>query len=232
MMISLHLPKTAGKSFEAALEARFAASLLEDYGSFPMNTPEYERTRAALEASLRNVEDDFPGVECIHGHFLPVKYLLLAIRRWHRQGVLALKVAIVDMGGRSGQLSEMLQRQSESDVRVLGIFEDGLGIARAPSARFCLSAEMRNLYGQFLWGFPVENFDFIGVTEFYEEDLAYFAKRYLGVAVEPLRLNVGDAQGGPYPIDSTLRTQIEAFHERDMALYQTALEKRRARHSV
>src|SRR5437764_15387442 len=81
MMISLHLPKTAGKSFEAALEARFAASLLEDYGSFPMNTPEYERTRAALEASLRNVEDDFPGVECIHGHFLPVKYLLLAIRR-------------------------------------------------------------------------------------------------------------------------------------------------------
>src|SRR5207302_9855883 len=59
MMVSVHLPKTAGKSFQAALTARFGESLLEDYRDFPMNTPEYDRNRAALEASLRNAEHDF-----------------------------------------------------------------------------------------------------------------------------------------------------------------------------
>lgn len=81
MIVSVHLPKTAGKSFQAALTARFGESLLEDYGDFPMNTPEYDRNRAALAASLRNAERDFRGIECIHGHFLPVKYLLLSVRR-------------------------------------------------------------------------------------------------------------------------------------------------------
>lgn len=81
MIISVHLPKTGGKSFEAALQTRFGASLLEDYGTFPMNTPPYERVRAAVEASVINADADFTGVACIHGHLLPVKYLLMAARR-------------------------------------------------------------------------------------------------------------------------------------------------------
>src|SRR5205085_9196261 len=124
-------------------------------------------------ASLRNVEDDFPGVECIHGHFLPVKYLLLAIRReitfvtWVRHPVqILLSNYYYWRRTYEPDTSPRLHRQ---------IVEEDWSVER-----FCLSAEMRNLYGQFLWGFPVENFDFIGVTEFYEEDLAYFAKRYLG----------------------------------------------------
>jgi len=98
--------------------------------------------------------------------------------------------------------------------------------------RFCLGDEMRNSYAQFLWGFPIENFDFIGVTEFYEEDLVYFAERFLGVPVAPLRLNAGTAQGEEYELDAGLRRQIEAFHERDIELYQRALEKRQARHAT
>jgi hypothetical protein len=81
MIISAHLPKIAGKRFHAALEMRFRGSLLEDYGSFPISTPKHERQRAALEASLANAEADLSGVECIHGHLLPVKYFLLATRR-------------------------------------------------------------------------------------------------------------------------------------------------------
>jgi len=98
--------------------------------------------------------------------------------------------------------------------------------------RFCLGDEMRNTYAQFLWAFPIENFDFIGVTEYYEEDLAYFAERFLGVPVEPQRVNVGAAQGKEYELDAGLRRQIEAFHERDIELYQRALEKRQARRAT
>jgi hypothetical protein len=222
MIISVHLPKTAGKSFQAALEARFGTSLLEDYASFPMNTPEVERTRSALEASLQNADREFAGVQCIHGHFLPVKYLLMATRRpltfvtWLRDPVdRVLSNYYYWKRAYEPESSPPLHRK---------VVEEDWSVER-----FCLCSEMRNMYAQFLWGFPVENFDFIGVTEHYDEDLAYFADRFLGVPVEAQRLNVGAAQGGPYQIDEGLRQRIEAFHDRDMDLYRRALEKRRAR---
>jgi hypothetical protein len=223
VIISVHLPKTAGKSFQAALETRFGHSLREDYGSFPMNTPRYERQRAALEASLANAEADLAGVECIHGHFLPVKYLLLATRRdltfvtWVRDPIQRL-LSHYHYWRKTYQpgTSPPLHRK---------MVEENWSVQR-----FCLGDEMRNTYAQFLWGFPVENFDFMGITEFYEEDLAYFAKRFLGVPVVPQRVNVGAAQGKEYELDEGLRRQIEAFHERDIEVYQRALEKRKTRH--
>ena len=85
------------------------------------------------------------------------------------------------------------------------------------------------MYMQFLWEFPVERFDFIGVTEFYDEDLAYFARRYLGRVLEPQRLNVGESSGREYGLDPALRRKVEVFHDRDMDLYYAALQKRRGR---
>lgn len=223
MIISVHLPKTAGKSFEAALKTRFGGSLLEDYATFPMNTPEYERNRTALAASLINADADFSTAECIHGHFLPVKYLLMATRReltfvtWVRNPVQRL-------------LSNYYYWRRTYQAETAPALHRKMAEENWSVERFCLGAEMRNMYAQFLWGFPIENFDFIGVTEFYDQDLAYFAQRFLGVPVEPQRVNVGATQGGAYEIDEALRSQIEGFHERDMELYQRALEKRRARH--
>jgi Undecaprenyl-phosphate glucose phosphotransferase len=48
-----------------------------------------------------------------------------AIRRWRRKGLLAFNVAIVDMGGRSQVLMDMLQSRPNSDVHVLGVFHNG-----------------------------------------------------------------------------------------------------------
>ena len=92
--------------------------------------------------------------------------------------------------------------------------------------RFCLGPEIRNLYWQFLWGFPIDYFDFIGITEFYEDDFNYFVQHYLGDHIEPKRLNVGGKGRGAYQIDRSFRKEIEAFHDRDIDLYQSALAKR------
>ena len=81
LLVSLHLPKTAGTSFGSALKTRFGNALLRDYADVPINTPPFERNKAAMQAALDNAEADWSGIECIHGHFLPVKYLLLAARR-------------------------------------------------------------------------------------------------------------------------------------------------------
>jgi hypothetical protein len=222
MIISVHLPKTAGKSFEGALRKRFGDALLEDYGSFPINTPRLERLRAALEACRVNGASSFNGVECIHGHFLPLKYLLLAEQQpvtfvtWLRHPVQRVVShyhywqRTYDPAG-----SPPLHRR---------IVNEGWSLER-----FCLGEEVRDLYTQFLWGFPVENFAFIGVTEHYNEDLEEFAQRHLGITVTPERLNAGTRAGEPHDLEPGLARRIEAHHARDMALYARVLETRRAR---
>jgi hypothetical protein len=222
MIISVHLPKTAGKSFEAALQARFGSGLREDYGTFPMNTPRAERQRAALEACLANASASFAGTACIHGHFLPLKYLLLAEQRpvtfvtWLRHPV---QRAISNFHYWRRAYDPATARPLHRRV----VEEDWT------LERFCLCDEMRDMYSQFLWGFPIENFAFIGITEHFDRDLADFAERHLGIAVTPERLNAGSVPGEAYPIESDLRRRIEECHARDMVLYERALALRQAR---
>jgi Sulfotransferase family len=219
LIISVHLPKTAGTSFAAGLDTHFRRRFLRDYSDFPMNTPQPERNRAALQASLRNAESDFAHVECIHGHFLPIKYLLLVHQRevkfvtWLRHPVERLLSHFyhwkISYTPRSAPLH---RRVVEEDWTI---------------ERFCLGPEVRNLYSQFLWGFPISYFDFIGITEFYEDDLAYFGQHYLGAYIQAKKLNV--RKHSAYQIDRSFRNEIEAFHDRDIELYGNALEKRLSR---
>jgi len=225
VLISLHLPKTAGTSFVADLEQHFGGKLLRDYADLPMNTLQYERNKAALQASLCNAEKSFEGIECIHGHFLPVKYLLLATKRevkfvtWMRNPVeRVLSHYFFWKRSYDPATAPSLHRK---------VIEEDWSIER-----FCLGPEVRDLYAQFLWGFPIEYFDFIGITEFYEDDHEYFARHYIQTPVTPKRLNVGDRGDGGYRIDASFRKEIELFHARDMDLYQTALEKRLRRRSA
>jgi hypothetical protein len=225
VIISLHLPKTAGTSFAASLEQHFGTKLLKDYADLPINTPQYERNKAALKASLCIAENNFPGIECIHGHFLPIKYLLLANKRevrfvtWMRNPVeRVLSHYFFWKRSYDPKTAPSLQRK---------VIEEDWSIER-----FCFGPEVRDLYWQFLWGFPIEYIDFIGVTEFYGDDLEYFARHYLQTPIELKRLNAGDKREGSYQIDVSLRKRIESFHARDMDLYQRALEKRQTRRST
>ena len=219
LIISVHLPKTAGTSFGKALRTRFRTRLLRDYSDFPINTPQPERNRAALQASLRHAESDFSDIECIHGHFLPIKYLLTVHNRqvkfvtWMRHPVERALSHYYYWKESYTPSSVPLHRR---------VVEENWSIER-----FCLGPELRNLYWQFLWGFPLDYFDFIGITEFYEEDIAYFGQHYLGAYTKAKRLNV--RTNGAYQIDRLFRNEIEAFHDRDMDLYRKALEKRLTR---
>jgi hypothetical protein len=219
LIISVHLPKTAGTSFAAALDNHFRTRFLRDYSDFPINTPQPERNRAALQAGLRNGERNFADIDCIHGHFLPIKYLLLMHQRevkfvtWMRNPVERILSHFHHWKKSDDPPSAPLHRR---------VVEENWSIER-----FCLGPEMRNLYWQFLWGFPIDYFDFIGITEFYEDDLAYFSQHHLGAHVQAKRLNVRNHSA--YQIDRSFRNEIEAFHDRDMELYRNALEKRLSR---
>ncbi|MCI0494505.1 hypothetical protein L0Z72_05825, partial [candidate division KSB1 bacterium] len=63
-----------------SLEGHYGEKLLRDYSDYPMNTPVYERNKQALQANFADMQK-LNGIECIHGHFLPVKYLLLSVEK-------------------------------------------------------------------------------------------------------------------------------------------------------
>ncbi|NVO04070.1 MAG: hypothetical protein HXX09_15345 [Bacteroidetes bacterium] len=226
ILISLHLPKTGGISFLACIEQHFEDSLLKDYYSLPKKTPEnirkYLRKKTSLHSSLSNAKKNFNGIGCIHGHFLPLKYLLLASKRslkfvtWMRNPVERL-------------VSHYFYWKSNFEPNSSPGLQSKMIKEEWSLKRFCLGPEVRNIYTQYLWGFPLEYFDFIGITEFYEEDLQYFGKHFLNTSLEVQKLNVGNEGNGGYKIDPSFRKEIETFHAKDMELYQRALEMRQKR---
>tara|TARA_B100001029_G_C14897127_1_gene358782 strand:- start:311 stop:775 length:465 start_codon:yes stop_codon:yes gene_type:complete len=93
--------------------------------------------------------------------------------------------------------------------------------------RFCMSEELRDIYSRMLWCFPLSQFDFIGVTEFFEEDLSCFTKKMFGSSLEIEVANLNpERREDLYPIDTDMQRKIEIFHKRDMMLYNEALELR------
>jgi len=223
MIISVHMPKTGGASFGAALSQRFGDKFLRDYSDYPVNTAPYERNKSAMQSCLRNLERDYGGIVCIHGHFLPIKYLLLSQVRnvrfvtWMRDPMQRLlsHYCYWKKNYHPEKALPLHKRVVEEDWSL---------------ERFCLASELRNLYSQFLFGFPLEYFCFVGITEYYEEDFRFFSSSFLKQDSEPVRLNVSNTSGN-YNIDESLEYEVQRFHSEDIELYQRALKKRMERYA-
>jgi len=227
VLVSIHMPKTAGTSFRGSLEEHFGDRFRHDYQDYPLaHAPPARRQQAIDWAESARVED-FAGVGCVHGHFLAVKYLQLAERlpctfvTWLREPVARLvshyHYWLRTYDGESSLVSPLHRR----------VVEEGWTLQQ-----FCLAPELRDVYSEFLWGFPLDRLDFVGITEFFPEDLRYFSREILGNKVRSHTLNqrpkdserLSEAESGGLD-----RPRIEAYHARDVGLYHRALEWRAAR---
>lgn len=77
MIVSVHIPKTAGTSFRYHLAQVFGNRVLDDYGDWPeVTTPEgivrQERRRAEMLAEAAETAELY---DVIHGHFAGRKYV-------------------------------------------------------------------------------------------------------------------------------------------------------------
>jgi len=227
VLVSVHMPKTAGLSFRASLEACFGEGFRHDYQDYPLAQAAQVRRQQAQDWGRAAQAADFAGVTCMHGHFLPLKYLELArtlpctFVTWLREPVERL-VSHYYYWQRAydpaSDLTSPLHRR---------VIEEGWSLQR-----FCLAPELRNVYSEFLWGFPFQRLDFIGITEFFADDLWYFSQQVLGNKMQAHTLNRRAAPGeGEHqaPLSAAARSEIEAWHAADMALYRQALELRKAR---
>lgn len=228
MFISLHTPKTAGSSFKSFLRSHFGNRLIEEYIDFPLHQSKNVRISAAVKSKIlfnlyRRKNFERKNISCIHGHFLPVKYT----------GPAAEGIKYITW------LRDPLERMCSHYYYWIRTYKEGQSSAlhtkivkeKWTLEEFCLSEEMRNVYHQFLWQFPVQKFDFIGVTEFFNDDLHYFSEKFLGVEnpkVSKVNVNTG-RKSNSYHLDSGLKNEIRIFHENDYEIYQYALEERKKR---
>lgn len=227
MLVSIHMPKTAGLSFRTTLEQHYGEGFRHDYADYPLASPLPQRHAAALEYSLAAEPAAYADVACIHGHFLPIKYLLLAdsmecrFVTWLREPVQRL-------------VSHYYYWQRSYDP----VAEDTSSLHRRvveeqwTLEQFCLAPELRNVYSQFLWAFPLRALDFVGITEYFAEDLREFATLFLGINVEPQFANAADVPAGPEKLPPKLLRQVQEYHAQDLSLYQWALQQRAARHQA
>lgn len=222
-LISVHLPKTAGTSFKASLAAHFGDRYRDDYGDKVISQSRHERFKAAISAGVLIARQGLDGIDCVHGHFLPMKFQQLDISRsltfvtWMREPVARL-------------LSHYDYWQESYDKETAAphhrkVIEEGWTLER-----FCLSKQFRNIYTQYLWGFPLEMFSFIGITEHYNDDMREFSARFLSADIPPQHLNAAKYSRSSRSVDEAFLEEVRVFHAADIRLYQRALQLRRERH--
>ena len=222
MLISVHVGKTAGSSFGKSLLEHYGDRMLSDYGNAPMSYTRFQRRANAVLKGARSFVYPFSGIECIQGHFLPIKYLALKYRR-NAQFITWMRDPVERVASHYHYWKRLYDPTKASTLQRRLVEEDW------SLERFCLHPQLQNAFSEYYWLFPLEKFDFVGVMEHYDEDFAYFSKCFFGKTLEVRRDNVNPDKGEGYVTDPDLRARIEAFHADDMALYKKALALRESR---
>jgi len=210
MLISVHLPKTAGSSFGLILKKEYEGKILLDYEDRPINTTVVTRHQKALADTQGNRNQDFGEIQCIHGHFMPTKYLLLK-----QLGTAKFICWLREPPARMLSHYNFCQRTYRINPEK-GALHCKVVKEKWSLKQFCFSREMQSFYAQFLWGFPVELFDFSGITERFDEDLQTFGRTFLNKnnLVGP-RENVAPAESGSSSPSKEFQARFKECHSED-----------------
>lgn len=222
LWLMVHIPKTAGTSFRKAMRRVFGEALRLDYDDRPMKKRPWRRVWEAWSHGRRSAAIELPEHACIFGHYLPLKYWALARARPTRR-VTWLRDPVDRLVSHYHFIFERHRRRGFGPGRNRVVDEAW------PLERFLLAPMYRNWAARFLFGVPLRRFDFVGIVEDYEAELADFGRRFLGRELAA----VHEKRNGERPrgevIDPDLRRRVETFHARDVALYRKALALREAR---
>lgn len=216
MIVSMHVPKTAGTSFRLRLEAACGSRLLCDYGDWlEITTPEAIARREARAKATRGRRDQLlHDYDVIHGHFVADKYMaLFPNARFITFFRDPCQHAI------SGY-QHVLRRPDLDHPAVKIISESRMTLIDSIAA-------FPDLQTSYMGSMRVEDLVMVGLTEQYERSIALF-EAVFGRKLPPevTRKNVNPNRcGDSYPIDLAIRKAIEKHRAGDVELYRRAQEK-------
>nr|CAA6829795.1 MAG: Sulfotransferase family protein [uncultured Thiotrichaceae bacterium] len=216
MLISVHIPKTGGVTFRSLLEHNFKSGLLYDYQDRPMSSPTFLRNMKACRQAI-TPNASLSDYECVHGHFMPFKYKFLKEKRfsiWFRHPV-----------DRIISRYYYMQRHSNFSSNQFDLYIRDKNISLED---FCEIRHFHNLYNKYLWGVSLECFDFIGITEKYEQSLKRFCNAFeidadfRNMPSENINTDVAK-EDGRYTVNDKLFNSIYRNNRKDFLIYEKAL---------
>ena len=206
MIISVHVPKTGGTTFKHVLQQHFGDKMLLDYGDAPLKGRN-------LFTSYLNTVRRIPKAcllarryECIHGHFLPVKYSFAGM---HNKFTIWLRDPV------EREFSRYYYRRRN-------------GVNHSWD-EFCKIGIFHNYYAKWLWGFNLNRFDFIGIMENYNNSMRVFGRMFgIECPEQPGKLNRNlDKDDNQYQVDPKIRQFLRDVNRIDYQIYARAQELNR-----
>jgi hypothetical protein len=202
MIVSIHIPKCGGISFQHVLRGIYGKRRLWlNYGAF---------TRKE-EACYELIPT---GTRCIHGHFLADTFDELVpqpeLVTWLRHPVQRVV----------SNYYHFLRHPDPGNPCCRELLEKRLSLEKFAELDF-----MRNEATRYLAGKPISAFKFVGIMEKFEESLAVFGTIF-GVSVpsEPPRENMNPGRvTDTYPLCPRTYDHILSLNLRDLMVYQKVL---------
>ncbi len=219
MIISVHIPRTAGSSFRAYLRGSARIHLKEDYGN-PIMVPSLIRNSVAVAGRLKKkIQPLSDKIDCLHGHFLPYKYKDLV----GKPGVKFITWLRDPADRIRSQFDYCFQSNKDIDKSP---FQNKVARENWSFEAFYSDARMKNLYSKFFWKFPLESFECIGIVEHYETDYQYICEWFFN-DFDP-KFTYGN-RTNPVVMKEDQKKEIYRINQLDCAIYQKALEMRASR---
>ena len=208
-LLSVHIPKTAGTAFRHILEEVYGINnVINDYPPDKIHQPD-----SKIAANIK----------VIHGHFIPSKY-----QGYYPQAkrIVWLRHPIFRLISEYFFAKIIQDRENAIHAQLLNNNLNVLEFAQIP--------EMRNFLTQYIQGMRLQEFDFVGIQEFYQEDLQNLQKIMGWQNIQPIIKN-----NNCYPqyekslqeilSNTSLINQIAKLNQEDLQLYQNALKIRAKR---
>lgn len=212
-LVSLHIPKTAGTSFRNILK--------NEYGSSNVARLDI-RKEIEVDGKVFSGSHLKTKTKVIHGHF-PYQSL---IERFQISDDCPVITWLRDPAERVISnyfyLDKMLRKELQGKLRNINM----LARMEKTLLEYAGTEVNRNRMSKFLTGISPEEFYFIGIADFFEEDLEYLAKQLKWSNYSVLTQNI---TGHKEKVDEPVLQKIREFNSDDCDLYNRALEIRAKR---
>lgn len=226
-LLVFHIAKTGGSSFRKSLQASsFGPFCFLSYLSFHQlleaiqELPQEDRPLAFANAIAARIPKDTKGIQ---GHILFNPLLLpFLLKRPEVLKITWVRAPESLAYSKYAFIRQELMKRAPTGWRYpafeASIFRDVVDGCNQPWVKNSLAKPLQ--------GMPLESFDFVGITEFYSEDLAQIDALLNHPGLKPYRANPSKK---PRPLTPEDIAAIRAYHKEDIVLYERALALRARR---
>lgn len=218
MIISVHIPKTAGSSFGLVLKTIYGKDLFLDYGNqFAVqnnNKSRFSIIRDIIGFSFSENKLN-EQTRCIHGHFRANKYENqfeeLKYIAWIRHPVKRVISHYYHFKNNPNVNNPISTIIKKNDLSL---------------AEFASMDNMYNLQCRYLGNIAIENYYFIGIQDYYERFLLrYFSLiKMKYVKKNPINVNLAKKIDLEYKIDKTVWEYIAGLNKEDFKVYNAVVK--------